>query len=85
MKIADEHSVKFQVPPFSGFDHWPFYLKGKPIFHLLTGLNSPPYIPKEYHRFDDMYPDAIDNKVWRTSFSIYLKVIEEIQKANIEI
>lgn len=78
LNLPSEIGTKWEIPPPGcDSDHWPFYVKGKPIVYIHPDLYM------EYHRCEDKYPEVIDKKIWQRSFELTKKIIEKIDLAAI--
>ena len=64
--------------PIASSDHWPFYLEGKPFVYI-----HPSSYP-EYHRGNDVYPNAVDLQAWENSVEAARRIVAELQRVTIE-
>lgn len=77
LNLPSEIGTRWEIPLGCDSDHWPFYVKGKPIVYIH------PELYMEYHRYKDKYPEVIDEKTWQRSFELTKKIIEKIDLAAI--
>lgn len=78
MGLPSRIGTTWEVPPVGpDSDHWPFYMKGKPVAYLH------PQLYMEYHRSTDRFPDVIDQDTWRLSFDLTARIVERIDSMAI--
>jgi Zn-dependent M28 family amino/carboxypeptidase len=63
-------------PPIASSDHWPFYLEGKPFVYIH------PSEYEQYHRSNDVYPDAVEPEAWKKSLTATRMIVEELLRTQ---
>ena len=73
-EIMTKYAVWLITPPRAGYDHWPFFLEGKPVFTLCTR----PWA--EYHRSTDRYPDTIQDDLFVTTVDFVGEIVHRLTR-----